>query len=1089
MKQHLLLLVGLFFSTLAFAQQSISGTVTDELGEPVIGATVVVTGTSTGTATDFDGKWELTVPDGSESITVSYIGYDKQRILLDGRNVLEVQLSEGVALSEVVVTGYSVSTAREATGAISTISTDRLTAIPSGNVEQQLQGRASGVTVISNGQPGTDSKVRIRGFGSFNNNQPLYVVDGIPLNSVNFLPAEDIESTTILKDAASASIYGARAAGGVIVYTTKKGSRDGGIKVSYDGLVGFTTAGSGADILNPQQQAEVILQGRQNDLFLAGEDPNQPITHPVYDFSDPNNVRIPDFLQIGAAGTSRFGQPTQDELDQFSIDPDAGLFLIQPANIAGTDWYDEITRTATVTRHSLGFSGGADKGRYYFGFNYQDQEGVLINNDFTRYVVRGNSEFDLLPTLRVGSNIQFQFIENLGQIGGGGGQNVANEETDVLLAFRNAPILPARIGPNLEGYGGTAAGGANFGNAANPLANRESASDNTNNNLGVVGSVYAELDIVKGLYAKTLYGGNYFTFQGRGFGRRTYERSENILNNTYSEFSGAGGSYVWTNTLNFDYTIADQHDIKGLVGFEANRLDNFNVSNSSGINPFNFTPSFASLSNVTSPNVTSFFGTQRTFVSQFGQVNYNFDEKYYFTGVLRRDASSAFGENNRSAFFPAVSAAWRVTGEDFLAPTSTLSDLKIRGGVGRIGNANAVSVINQFDLFSGSIFNTAYAIDGSQTSAIQGFAQSQIGNPNAQWEESNTINIGAEATMFNDKFEIILDLWRKRNEGVLFPVALPNVNGAANAPFVNVATVNNKGIDVLLTYRDRRGKFNWQADLTGSFLDNEILEIAEGIDFFESAGFSRLEGNIVRNEVGQSISTFFGYQVEGLWQSFDEVDAAGGDDFQLGAAPGRFRFADINGTDDEGNIVPGADGQITAADRTQIGSPVPDFTGGLNIKVGFGDFDLETFLYASIGNEVFNFSRWYTDFLVSFTEGSAKSTRLLDAWSPTNTGSSIPIVESGSNFSTNTQVNSYYVEDAGYLRMRNLSLGYNVPASVLGDKISRARVFVNANNLFTITGYEGLDPSVGGSDDTNFGIDVGNYPITRSYQLGVSLGF
>ena len=1089
MKQHLLLLVGLFLSTMAFAQQSISGTVTDELGDPVIGATVVVTGTSTGTATDFDGKWELVVPDGSESLTISYIGYDKQTVVLDGNSVVSVQLSEGVALSEVVVTGYSVGTKREATGAISTISSDRLRAIPSGNVEQQLQGRASGVTVISNGQPGTLSKVRIRGFGSFNNNQPLYIVDGVPLNDVSFLPPEDIESTSILKDAASASIYGARAAGGVIVYETKKGSRDGGINVSYDGLIGFTTPGEGGDILSPQQQAEVIFQGRQNDLFLAGEDVNQPISHPVYDFSDPNNILLPDFIQIGGSNTSRFGQPTQDELDAFSIDPDAGIFLIQPANQAGTDWYDEITRVATVTRHSLGFSGGAEKGRYYFGFNYQDQEGILLNNDFTRYAFRANSEFDLLPRLRIGNNLQFTYVESLGQIGGGGGQNVANEETDVLTAFRAAPIIPARIGPNQEGYGGTAASGANFGNSANPLANRESLSENTSQNLSAFGTVYAELDIIEGLYAKTVYGGNYFTFGGRGFGRATYERSENIGNNTYSEFNGYGGSYVWTNTLNFNYKLGGLHSIKGLVGYEANRLDFFYASNSSGINPFNFTPSFASLSTVSAPQVSSFFGTQRTFESQFGQVNYNFADKYYLTGVLRRDESSAFGENNRSGIFPAVSVAWRVTGEDFLAPSSVLSDLKIRGGAGRIGNANAVSVANQFNLFGSNIFNSSYAIDGSNSVATLGFAQTQIGNPNAQWEESNTLNIGAEATMFNDKFEVILDVWRKRNEGVLFPVALPNVNGSAAAPFVNVATINNNGVDLQLIYRDKRGKFNWEADLTGSFLDNEILEIAEGIDFFESAGFSRLEGNIVRNEVGQSISTFFGYQVEGLWQSFDEVNAAGGDDFQIGAAPGRFRFADINGTDDDGNIVPGADGQITAADRTQIGSPVPDFTGGLNIKLGYGDFDLEAFLFTSLGNEVFNFSRWYTDFLVSFTEGSAKSTRLLDAWSPTNTGSSIPIAELGSNFSTNTQVNSYYVEDGSYLRMRNLSLGYNVPTSVLGDKLTRARIFVNANNLFTITGYEGLDPSVGGANDTDFGIDVGNYPITRSYQLGVSLGF
>jgi len=418
MKQHLLLLVGLFLSTLAFAQQTVSGTVTDEVGDPVIGATVVVTGTSTGTATDFDGKWELSVPDGSESLTISYIGFDKQIVALDGSNVMNVTLAEGVALGEVVVTGYSSGSQRDATGAISTISTDKLAAIPSGNVEQQLQGRAAGVTVISNGQPGTESKVRIRGFGSFNDNRPLYIVDGVPTNNIGFLPPDDIESTTILKDAASASIYGARASGGVIVYQTKRGKRDQPLKISYDGLYGVTDPGTGNEILSPQQQAEVIYQSRRNDIFLRGGNPDTATyTHPVYDFSDPNNIRLPDYIQVGGSG-ARFGQLTQDERDSYNDDPDAGpIYLIQEANKEGTDWYDQITRAATIQRHSLGFSGGSDRSKYYVGLSYQDTEGILLNNSFTRYAARINSEFDVLPFLRIGENIQMTYNSNIGQTG------------------------------------------------------------------------------------------------------------------------------------------------------------------------------------------------------------------------------------------------------------------------------------------------------------------------------------------------------------------------------------------------------------------------------------------------------------------------------------------------------------------------------------------------------------------------------------------------------------------------------------------------------------------------------------------------
>ncbi|MFK8057899.1 MAG: SusC/RagA family TonB-linked outer membrane protein [Saprospiraceae bacterium] len=1109
MKQHLLLLVGLFFSTLAFAQQSVSGTVTDELGDPVIGATVVVTGTSTGTATDFDGKWELSVPDGSESLTVSYIGYDKKVVALDGSGVVDITIAEGVALNEVVVTGYSVGTKREATGAISTVSSAELSAIPSGNVEQQLQGRAAGVTVISNGQPGTESKVRVRGFGSFSDNRPLYIVDGVPSNGIGFLPPEDIESTSVLKDAASASIYGARAASGVIVVQTKQGSRKGGMKVTYDALVGVTDPGQGQEILSPTQQAQVIYQGLKNDVYLAGDDPDAAtITSDFYDFSDPNNIGIPDYLVSGDR-TAIFGEPTAAEIAAYNDDLTSGspISLIIPTNKEGNNWYDDITRRAFLTRHNLGFSGGAERGRYYFGLSYQDQEGILINNSFKRYNIRSNSEFDVIPNrLRVGENFSLAYIQNLGQQGPSGGQGVANQESAILEAFRASPLIPSRIGvPGgaLTGYGGNV-GNNGLGNARNPLAQREALSNNTNNNVQSFGNVYAELDIIKGLYVKTLFGGTYGSYNGRGFGRAQYENIENQLSTTYNEFNGYYGSWVFTNTLNFDYKIGTDHSFKGLVGYEANKLDISYFTSAGGNNPFIADPSFVSITQVQAPVVNSGFGTQKTFASTFGQVNYNYQGKYYVTGVVRRDESSAFASGQRAGIFPAISAAWRVTGEEFAQPNNILTDLKLRAGYGIMGNSNAVGIGNQFNSYSGNVGNSGYDINGTNSTAAVGFLQSQIANVNAQWEESTTVNVGAEATFFGTKLDVVLDLWQKRNEGVLFNVALPSVNGSGAAPFVNVATIDNKGIDLLVTYRDKAGEFDWEATVTGSILKNEIIEIAPGIDFFDSGGQARLSGSAVRNRVGQPISSFFGYQVDRLWQESDfriegdgtlEIGSGGGVIFADGTeatngeAPGRFKYVDLNGIDDEGNITSGADGMITAEDRTQIGNAVPKFTGGLNLRVGYKGFDIETFLYTSLGNDVLNNSRYYTDFLQTFTSGSAKSTRILEAWTPTNTGTDIPIAESVSNFSTNAEINSYYVESGDYLRMRVLSLGYSLPDSALKGVFSKARFSVTATNLFTISGYTGLDPAVGGAADTNFGIDVGNYPVTRSLNFGVSLGF
>ena len=1106
MRKLLLLLISLC-SVLALQaqQQTVTGTVLDDTGQPVIGATVVVPGTTTGTVTDIDGQFSLSVPEGTPALEISYLGYSTNNLVLTGANTYDVALRQGLALDEVIVTGYSVGTKREATGAISTIAADKLTAIPSGNVEQQLQGRASGVTVITNGQPGTRSKVRIRGFGSFNNNDPLYVVDGVPTNNIDFLPAEDIESTSILKDAASASIYGARASGGVVAIQTRRGTRNASkMRVTYDGLIGFTDPGSGRDLLTPQQQAEAIYQAARNDIFLRGGNPDTAtIRSSFYDFSDPNNIRIPDFIQIGRR-SGVFGEPSADDLANFNADLSVGgqngIFLIQRANKEGTDWYDEITRQALLTRHNLGFGGGTDRGRYYFGLSYQNQEGILINNSFKRYVLRANNEFDIIPNrLRVGQNAQFALIQNLGQIGGNAGQDVANNESAILSASRISPLIPARVGPNNNAYGGTLGNGGVFGNARNPLAEREGIAENTAGTLHAFGDVFAELDIVKGLYFKTLFGGTYYTYSGRNFGRATYENSENVGSNSYGEFNGNGGNWVFTNTLNYDYKIGGAHSIKGVVGYEALRLDYNYFTDAGGINPFLFTPSFASIAQVASQRVNSGFTPQKTLASIFGQVNYNYQDKYYVTGTIRRDESSAFARDNRAGVFPAVSAAWRVTGEDFFQPTDLISDFKLRAGYGLMGNTNAVSIRNGFDLFSGNISNSAYDINGSNSTARVGFLQNQIGNPNAKWETSYNTNFGAELTMFNSKFDFVIDLWQKRNEDVLYNVRLPNVNGPGAAPFVNVATIDNKGIDLLVTYRDRSGDFNWEATVTGSVLKNEIVEIADGINFFDSFGQQRLSGSAARNIVGKPMSTFFGYQVIGLWQSFDEVRQANAGapvpvgktvgTFQEGAAPGRFRYADLNGVDENGRIVAGPDGKIGPEDRTDIGNAVPNFTGGLNLKLGYKGIDLETFMYTSLGNEIFNNGRWYTDFLQSFTSGSAKSTVLLDAWSPTNTDSNIPILENSSNFSTNTQVNSYYVEDGSFLRMQYLTLGYNLPTSVLGSKLSKVRLGVSGTNLFTITGYSGLDPGVGGAADTSFGIDVGNYPVSRQFMFNVSLGF
>ncbi len=1055
----------------------VSGTVADADG-PLPGATVVEKGTTNGTTTDINGTFTLTVQAKEPIIVVSYTGYQTIEAGIGAQSSISLLLqpSESV-LTEIVVTGYTVETRKQATSAVATVKTRDLKAVPSGNVEQQLQGRVSGLTVISNGQPGTNSQVRIRGFGSFFGNQPLYIVDGVPTQNVDFLSPDDIDNTTVMKDASSASIYGARAAGGVIVLTTKKGAKKPQrVKVSYDALMGWTDPGTGSEILNPQEQADWTWKALGN----AG----QPLSHPQY--GSGATPTLPDYINVGGlAGLSASQVDLNAELAKYNVNPDNGsVYQVVKANKTGTDWYDAITRTAPMTRHNLGFQGSTESARYYIGMSLQNQSGILLNNDFKRYTFRANTEFDVFKNFRVGENLQFTYRSVLGQLGGGSGANVSQDENPILGAFRMPSIIP--VYDELGGYAGTAAKG--FNNPRNPVAERDGIKDNRGNNVTGFGNVYAEYDLMKGLTLRTSLGGNYYSYGGYGYNRRTYENSENNSSFGYDEYYGNGYSWVFTNTAQYKKEFG-QNSLEVLVGQEALSDGNGRNISASGLDPFSLDPNYITLSTVSNRNVNSSNNTHWNYLSLFSRVHYGLQDKYYVTGVVRRDGSSRFGASTRYGVFPGVSAAWRVSGEEFMKDISWVDDFKIRGGWGQMGNDNPVNPSNQFSLYASSLSNSAYDITGSNGNVANGFYQSQVGDPNAKWEVSTTSNVGFEALLWKGKLDVIIDLWKKKTSELLFNPPLASVLGSfPSAPFKNVAEMDNKGIDLQIVNKGKfSSKVGYELTLTSSFLDNKIVKIDEGIDYFDvNPASNRLAGTMVRNQVGYSISSFYGYKVLGLFQSQAEADAA---PEQLGAGAGRFRYADLNGYDDAGKLTGAPDGKIDAADRTYIGSPVPKFTGGANLKVTFGQFDVETYLYTSIGNKIFHLAKWFQDFYPSF-KGAAISSRVKDSWSPDNTGSENPIFEDVSNFSTNTQPNSWYVEDGSYLRIQNLTFGYTLSDSMMKRwKVSRARVFASTNNLLTVTKYKGLDPSVGGAADTNFGIDVGNYPITRSVVVGLGITF
>ncbi|NHF61112.1 SusC/RagA family TonB-linked outer membrane protein [Flavobacteriaceae bacterium TP-CH-4] len=1065
-------------------QTTITGTVTDSDGVPLAGANVLVKGTTTGTQTDFDGNYTLEA-ESDATLVFSYLGFQTLEVPVNGNSTVNATMQEdAAALDEVIVTGYQTETKRETTAAVSIVKAEELAAIPSGNVEQQLQGRVAGVTVVTNGQPGTASQIRVRGFGAFGGNEPLYVVDGVPTLNIDFLNPDDIENTAVLKDAAAASIYGARAANGVIVYTTKqgrKGSRKAKISINIQSGVTDPNVGGSPEMLNPQDMARYTHIAYENNAAANGV----PVeyTHPQYG-SNPTPV-LPDFLHAsytdangdnitlnGINGTVDLAQIQAS----FEANPE-NTFLIRP-NLAGTNWYKEITRIAPANRVSIGFDGGTENGRFFMGLSLQNLAGILLENEQNRYTARFNSEWDITPWLSVGENLQVTYNSVNGQQGGNGGLGISDDESEVLSAYRMPTIIP--VFDELGNYASTRAAG--FNNPRNPVRRLVQDRGNDNNySVSTFGNLYASVRPADGLELRTSIGGSYFTFNSVDYNFRYLGDSEPQASFSFNEANQYGFQWIWTNTLTYE-KLFGKHKIKFLGGVEAIKgADSPRTPplgrriQGSGINPFSTDLDFVSLQTVQSPVVQSFIFKGVNFSSLFGKLDYNFDEKYYLTGVIRRDGSSVFGENNRYGVFPAVSGAWRVIAEPFMQDQDFITDLKIRGGWGEMGNSNNVRPTNQFTLAASNLGNTFYPINGQNSGADEGFAASTIGNPDAKWETSTTLNIGFDASFFNDKLEVILDWWKKDTEDLLFEVPLAGVTGNfAAAPAVNVGSMLNRGVDVQII---GRGNFtedlSFEVTLNNSFLKNEVVEFAPGIEFLDGGTFRGIAPT--RNQVGRPLSSFFGYQVIGYFNSEQEVANSPDQD---GKGLGRFRYADING-----------DGVITPDDRTYLGDPVAEYSGGAVLNLKYKNLTLETYWNWVTGVEIFNQSKWFRDFFGTF-EGSAKGVAAFNSWTPelgNNAGA--PIWESVSNLSTSGASNSWYVENGDYVRLQRLALIYSFDDKIkdaLG--LSKLDFGISANNIWTITNYSGLDPVVGGDADTRFGVDVGNYPVTPSYLLNLNIG-
>ncbi len=1026
-----LLLFGLAISFAYSQERTVTGNVTSEEEGALPGVNIVIQGTVTGAVTDVSGNYSIVVPGPDAILVFSSIGFSTKSVIVGNQSTINLLLVPDVtSLDEIVVTAYATQQKKDITGSVSTVNAEELSAMPQGNVTQQMQGRVAGVTVTQDSRPGQSAKVRIRGFGSFQDNAPLYVVDGVPTTDINTLNPSDVESLTILKDAGAASIYGSRASNGVIVVTTKKGSQ--GMKVNYNMYFGTQSPGAGPqNLANSQEQADIQWLVYANDGTVE--------THPIY-------------------GPSSNASPTL------------------PSWAADTKWWDEVTRNAMIMNHDLSLSGGNDNSRYYASFGYFDQEGVVVTNWWKRFSARFNSEFKIKDRVTIGENLNVVHRSDNGTEANG------EEETALLSGvYRMQSIIPyiwnsgtyAASAHTFEDgdYGGTGIA-PRLGNVRAYKAQNMRDKDDRWQDIRLLGNLFADVKILEGLNFRTSFGGSLNNYYQTDWSGKTYENAENIGTSSYNEESGYGMDWTWTNTLTYNNQFGD-HNILAVAGYEAVKTGIGRNVDAQRAGYFSEALSYRTVSNgATLQSGNSEFWTPRSLVSQFLRTDYNFNNKYYVSGTIRRDGASVFGADFRYGVFPSVSAGWRISEESFLAGVSFISDLKIRGGYGTMGNQLAVSTANQFFLYGGSPSRTYYDLNGTTNSSLQGFRPTRIGNPDAKWETNVSTNIGFDAVLLDRKFEIIFDWYSKQNQDLLFDPELPGTAGAADRPYVNIGEMKNTGIDLQLIYRQIWSDFSFEANATFTTVHNEIIKVAEGYEFFDDGG-SRI-GAFNRNMVGNSMGEFFGYNVLGLFQSQGEVDAAA---VQDGAEAGFFQYEDVDGS-----------GTIDPDDRTFIGKPIPDFTYGLNLSFGYKDFDLTAFFYGSKGNDIFNYNKWWYDMWGSF-QGQKSTDLLNNSWTPTNTGAEIPKASNKSNFSTSTQSTSFYIEDGSFFRLKNLQIGYTLPKNILGNVFSNARIYVQGVNLFTLTKYTGMDPELASFNDTYMGVDEGNLPANKQFLFGISLGF
>lgn len=1031
LKKYLWLCFWCIGATVYAQSTEITGRVQEESGIPLPGATLMIKGTQRATVTDFDGNFSIQGSAG-ETLLVSYIGYHTLEVTIGSDTTLEIQLAPDTqALDEVVVVGYGTQKKSVVTGAISSIKGEDLEDLPITRVEQSLQGRTSGITIAANsGQPGSSSTVRVRGITTFGNNNPLWVVDGVVVDAggIGYLNQSDIKSIEVLKDAASQAIYGARAAAGVILVTTKTG-KSGKLTVNYNGYTGISAPAKKLDLLNARQYATLINEAN-----------------------------------INGGGTDIFPQP-------------------QSLGV-GTDWQDVIfNNSAQRTGQEISLSGGNDVSTFYASFGFLEQEGIVLSDisKYKRNSIRLNSTHKISKVISFGQTAGYSREKNVG-IGntnsefGGPLSSAINLDPTTPLIETNPDILnatpytnPSIIrAPNGMPYGISSMVGQEM---SNPLAYQQTRSGNYGWSDNFVANAYVELEPLEGLKFRSTLGGKLSYWGGESFTPVYFLNASNSTSqNNISRNTHKGFGWNIENTLSYDKVI-DKHHFNILLG-QGTYVDNINSGET--VTYFNIpTNNYKEASfNYSVPkdqiDASAYTNPDHRVTSLFSRLNYNFDEKYLFTGIIRRDGSSRFGANNKYGVFPSFSMGWVLTKEDFWKESQVINVFKLRGGYGITGS----DAIGDFRYLSTIGDGRNYSI-GTSGSVTIGNSPNAPSNPDLKWEETTQTNIGFEARLLQN-FSLVFDVYNKTTKGILQDVRIPGYVGATGNPVGNVADMENKGIDIELGYNKTFGEFSLSANANLSYLENEVIYLGNDIEYL--SGGQTIQSStypITRTAVGQPFNSFYGFVTDGIFQNEQAIEGytnAEGNLIQPNAVPGDFKWKDLNN-----------DGSITEEDRDFIGSSIPKYTYGITINMNYKNFDMMVFAQGASGNKIFQGLRRLD------IQNANYQTTALNRWVGEGSSNSFPRLTTNDTNKNFSNPSDFYLEDGDYLRIKTIQFGYSLPDDIISKLgLQRLRLYITGENLFTFTGYTGYDPEIGGGV---FGIDRGFYPQATTGMLGINLQF